>query len=76
MWLIGDALLLDRDFIALMLSSFENKINENEFFWVSYFSLIFITVSLFFIKSVILDRDWPSKFECFVNFKVFEMSPK
>ena len=76
MWLIGDALLLDRDFIALMLSSFENKINENEFFWVSYFSLIFITISLFFIKSVMLDRDWPSKFGCFLNFKVFEMSPK
>ena len=28
---IGDALLLDGDFIALRMSSFENKVNENEF---------------------------------------------
>ena len=27
----GDALLLERDFIALRMSSFENKVNENEF---------------------------------------------
>ena len=33
---IRDALLLDRDFIALRMSSFENKVNENEFSWVSY----------------------------------------
>ena len=28
---IGDALLLDREFIALKMSSFENKVYENEF---------------------------------------------
>ena len=28
----GVALLLGRDFIALRRSSFENKVNENEFF--------------------------------------------
>ena len=28
---IGDALLLDRDFIALIMSSFESRVNENEF---------------------------------------------
>ena len=28
---IGDVLLLDRDFVALRMSSFENKISENEF---------------------------------------------
>ena len=28
---IGDALLLDRNFIALRMSSSENKVNENEF---------------------------------------------
>ena len=44
---IGDALLLDRDFIALRMSSFENRVSENEFSWVLYFSLIFITLSLF-----------------------------
>ena len=27
----GDALLEDRDFIALRTPSFENKVNENEF---------------------------------------------
>ena len=27
---IRDALLLDRDFIALKMSSFENRVNENE----------------------------------------------
>ena len=31
MSLTGDALLLERDFIALRMSSFENKVNENEF---------------------------------------------
>ena len=44
---IGDALLLDRNFIALRMSSSENKVNENEFSWVSYFSWIFITRTLF-----------------------------
>ena len=28
---IADALLLDRDSVALRMSSFENKISENEF---------------------------------------------
>ena len=42
---IGDALLLDSDFIALRMSSFERKVNENEISSVSYFSLIFITLS-------------------------------
>ena len=28
---IGDALLLDRDFISLRMPSFENRVNENEF---------------------------------------------
>ena len=65
---IGDALLLDRDFIALTMSSFENRVNENEFSWVIYFSLIFITLS------VILNRDWPSKFGYFFNFRVFVIS--
>ena len=27
---VGDALLLDRDFIALRMSCFENKLNEND----------------------------------------------
>ena len=31
MFSTGDALLLERDFIALRMSSFENKVNENEF---------------------------------------------
>ena len=44
---IKDVLLLDRDFIALRMSSFENRVNENEFSQVLYFSLIFITLSLF-----------------------------
>ena len=42
----GDALVLDRDFITLRMSPFENKVNENEE-RASYFSLIFITLSLF-----------------------------
>ena len=44
---IGDGLLLDRDFIALRMSSLENRVNENEFSSVLYFSLIFIALSLF-----------------------------
>ena len=28
---IGDALLLNRDLIAVRMSSFENRVNENEF---------------------------------------------
>ena len=28
---ITEALLLDRDFITLRMSSFENRVNENEF---------------------------------------------
>ena len=44
---ITDALLLDRDFITLTISSFECRVNENEFFSVLYYSLIFITLSLF-----------------------------
>ena len=28
----GDAILLDRDFIALEIFSFENKVNENQFY--------------------------------------------
>ena len=28
---IGDALLVDRDFIALIMSSSESRVNENEF---------------------------------------------
>ena len=43
---IGDGLLLDRDFIALRMSSLENRVNENEFSSVLYFSLIFIALSL------------------------------
>ena len=54
---VGDALLLDKDFIALIMSSFENRVNANEFSWVLYFSLIFITVSLPLKWSVILNRD-------------------
>ena len=42
---IGDGLLLDRDFIALRMSSLENRVNENEFSSVLYFSLIFIALS-------------------------------
>ena len=42
---IGDALLLDSDFIALRMSSFERKVNGNEISRVSYFFLIFITLS-------------------------------
>ena len=30
----GDGLLLDTDFMALKMSSFKNKVNENEFSWV------------------------------------------
>ena len=44
---IRDTLLLDRNFIALRISPFENRVNENEFSGVLYFSLIFITLSLF-----------------------------
>ena len=69
MWWIRDAVLLDRGFL-------ENKINENEFSWVSYFSLIFITLSLFFKSSVILDGDWRWKCGCFFNFRVFVMPQK
>ena len=43
---IGDGLLLDRDFIALRMSSLENRVNENEFSSVLYFSLVFIALSL------------------------------
>ena len=39
---IGDALLLDIDICSLRIFSFENKVNENEFSWVSYSSLIFL----------------------------------
>ena len=41
------ALLLDRVFISLRISSLENKGNENDFCWVLYFSLIIVTLSLF-----------------------------
>ena len=51
----GNALLLDRDFFALMFS-FVNKVNENEFSWESNFPLIFNTVLLFLKYLVILDR--------------------
>ena len=42
----GYTLLLYRDFIALRMFAFVSKVNENEFHKVSYFSLIFIEVSL------------------------------
>ena len=56
---IGDALLLNRDFIALRMSCFENRVNENEFSWVLF---DFYYTFIIFEESVILNRDWPSKF--------------
>ena len=72
----GDALLLDRDFIALRMSFFENKVNENEFSWVSYFSLLFVTLSLHLKYSLIHGTDWPSKFGSLLDFRVFLISAK
>ena len=59
---IGDALLLDGDFIALRMSSFENKVNENEF---SLSIILFFDFCYTFIV-----------FEGNSNTRVFAMSAK